>query len=856
MVTEELTSDLADQMVKDAVKFCATQFLDGDIQSTLKALRDGRQDICIQFSNNLGAQIAEYLGKMDKTVKAIYEYSIDPQSIRVHENHSTVTMPFGINLVSWVGRKSAALNALVITMTAALDEAQRKLSIGDSEHVSFPLDVKMVDDNEVKNHHGYAVIVHSELIRSMQVWPQIDQPPRTTAAESSGRRDNELLDLLTSFDPEFASEDRIINHALAIERTPENQRGALEYHLTKLKVALIRKVISDQLSYINIAKKWFTVDDLANIYERRIGYGRIGGKAAGLLLAEKILNRAADDQVKNSIHIPQSYFIGSDVIYIFSVMNGLMHWNDQKYKPEEDIRKDYPTIVEQFEQGEFPPEVLSALEDILAEIGDRPLIVRSSSQLEDNFGTVFAGKYDSHYCPNQGTAENRLKSLTTAIARTFASTLKPEALLYRRMKGLQDYDERMAVLIQTVQGEKFDKYFFPQASGVAFSRNLYRWSPDIRREAGFVRLVWGFGTRAVGRTGDDYPRLVALSHPRLQPDDSAEAITRYSQHFVDLIDLEENTFKTKDIHDVITPNYKALRYITQLEQDNYLSTPRMRVSWEDIPRLVITFDEFIHRTKFAEIISKILRTIEENYHNAVDMEFTVQIKNPQEREPDIKISLLQCRPQPQLQETHQVQIPKGIPDEDIIFSSHFIVPRGFLTNIQYVVFIDHKAYFSLATSASRSEVSGVISKLNTCLDEKSFICIGPGRWGSTNTDLGVFVSYADIFKAGALIELSGQGIGPAPEPSLGTHFFQDLMEAQIYPLTINFDQEGFAFNQNFFFNTPNVLTRWIDASPEMENTIRLIDVNDFRSGHHIEIVMDDEDNHALAYLCPTKSHSR
>ena len=97
---------------------------------------------------------------------------------------------------------------------------------------------------------------------------------------------------------------------------------------------------------------------------------------------------------------------------------------------------------------------------------------------------------------------------------------------------MQDYDERMAILIQVVKGEKFKDYFFPQAAGVAFSRNLYRWAPQIRREDGFIRLVWGMGTRAVDRVGNDYPRLVALSHPLLRPNSSPEAIRRYSQQLL------------------------------------------------------------------------------------------------------------------------------------------------------------------------------------------------------------------------------------------------------------------------------------------------------------------------------------
>ena len=115
---------------------------------------------------------------------------------------------------------------------------------------------------------------------------------------------------------------------------------------------------------------------------------------------------------------------------------------------------------------------------------------------------------------------SHVKALLNAIARVYASTINPDALLYRRSKGLQDYDERMAILIMVVEGEQFKDYYLPDLAGVAFSRNLYRWAPQIRREDGFVRLVWGLGTRAVDRTVGDYARIVCLDDP-LRPSPSS-----------------------------------------------------------------------------------------------------------------------------------------------------------------------------------------------------------------------------------------------------------------------------------------------------------------------------------------------
>jgi phosphoenolpyruvate synthase/pyruvate phosphate dikinase len=117
-----------------------------------------------------------------------------------------------------------------------------------------------------------------------------------------------------------------------------------------------------------------------------------------------------------------------------------------------------------------------------------------------------------------------LTDLLDAVRRIYASTLNPDAILYRQKHQLIDYDERMAILLQTVKGESYGRYFFPTVAGVGFSQNSYRWNPDIRKEDGFLRMVWGLGTRAVDRLANDYTRIVALSHPRLRPESTASAV--------------------------------------------------------------------------------------------------------------------------------------------------------------------------------------------------------------------------------------------------------------------------------------------------------------------------------------------
>jgi hypothetical protein len=665
--------------------------------------------------------------------------------------------------------------------------------------------------------------------------------------ETLAERGGGTEDLRMSFNPELAPQSMLFEQAMTIEKMPPDELAQHEARLQEIKVVLIRTLISDQLAYVKIAKDWFTIADLNEIRTHKIGQGKIGGKAAGMLLAARILIEEGDEDIRQSLHLPESYFIGADMTYTFMALNGLMHWADQKYKLEEQIQADYPKIQKEFLEGEFPLDILDKFRALLDHVGHQPLIVRSSSLLEDNFGTSFAGKYESHFCPNQGSPEKNLEDLTRAIIRIYASILNPDALLYRRAKGLQDYDERMAVLIQIVQGAKFGRYYLPQAAGVAFSRNLYRWTPQIRRDDGFLRLVWGLGTRAVDRVGNDYPRLVALSHPLLRPIISAKAIRRYSQRYVDLIDLEDNQFKTMPIKDVLNTQYPVLRYLAQVDQGGYLAPIRMMRRQGNMDNLVLTFDELFRRTPIAKHLTNILQILEKNYHSPVDTEFTIHIPNPNSPHPDVKISLLQCRPQSQLSES-EASLPQNLDEKCIVFATPRMAPKGRVRNICYVIFVSPEGYYALPTPSARAELGRTIGLLNAALKDETFICIGPGRWGTTNPDLGVHIGYADIYHTRALVEVTGRGQGSEPEASFGTHFFQDLVEANIYPLAIYLNDEDAIFNRDFFYETPNSLKKFLPDHENLENCLRLIEVASFNRQHHLELVMDDDAGLSVAYL--------
>jgi hypothetical protein len=645
------------------------------------------------------------------------------------------------------------------------------------------------------------------------------------------------------FNPELAPLEMLLNKAQQYESLPPDDRAQVQHHLEEIIVVLVRTVVSDQLNFVHIAKAYFTVDDFRAIRSRRIGNGKIGGKAAGMLLAQKILDTEAPELAQH-ITVPESYFIGADVFYDFISLNNLEY--NQKYKSADQIRAEYPIIRAEYEKGRFPEEVAERLRAILDRAGNTPLIVRSSSLLEDNFGTSFAGKYESHFCPNQGTPRENLRDLTLAIRRIYASVYNPDALFYRRRMGLLDYDERMAILLQVVQGQSYHRYFFPALAGVALGRAPIVWNARLRRDEGFVRMVNGLGTRAVNRVADDYPRLITLSHPTLRPETSPQAIQHYSQHYIDLIDLEANEFATVPIKDVLKADYDPLRWIASINEDDTLM-PLVSLGRNVTPdRFVLTFDNLVQRTNFVHLIKNSLLTLNRRYNAPVEMEFAATI-TPTSGRPNVTLHLLQCRPQSSLREAQVRPVPVDLAAPDRLFISSRMVPQGQVSDIEYIFFVKPQCYSALPAER-RHGLARVIGRLNKNLEGRHFIMLGPGRWGSANIDLGVPISYADIYNSSALVELAYSQKGTTPEPSYGTHFFQDLVESQIYPLAVYPDQPGDLLNEEFFNRARNQLAALLPEAADYADCLKVIYVPGERPNTSLEISMDGE--RAVAYFAP------
>ena len=613
-----------------------------------------------------------------------------------------------------------------------------------------------------------------------------------------------------------------------------------------LRMELIKTLISLRSEYFEIARKYFSLEDIEKIHNRLIGSGRIGGKAAGMLLARKILDLAAEEDIpelKDVLQNHDSYYIGSDVFFEFLLDNDLLYLLSQQYKDRKAIVSEFPKLRQHFLKGSFRPETLSQLRQVLEHYGTQPIIVRSSSLLEDNFGYAFAGKYDSVFCTNQGEFEDRFHDFLNAIKLVYSSVLKPDALLYRIKRKLIYTDEQMGVLVMRVEGRQVNDKLMPIIAGVGFSRNFYPWSPRINIDRGLLRIVFGMGTRAVDRVGNDYPRMIALSHPNIRPVLYESEIRRYSQHSIDLIDLSSDRFMTMQLDEIIgMENLPAYKYLFSVYKDGILSDPISFMECKSAKAKVLTFNNLIKKTPFASIMDKILLKLEEGYGIPVDIEFVADIQEKGR----IRINLLQCRPLSEVRDQKDVSLPDHVDPKDILFQTDNCVNTALVDNLQYIVYVDSDAYQELPRD-NKSQVGRAIGRINGIIEaaNESCILIGPGRWGSNNIDLGVNVTYADIDASSVIVEVAKSSGGYVPEVSYGTHFFQDLVEDRIFYLAVYPGLANNFLNEEYLRNEGNVFKDMAPEFKKLSSVVRVIKIDGAQKG--FRLVMDRQKNRAVCY---------
>jgi hypothetical protein len=600
--------------------------------------------------------------------------------------------------------------------------------------------------------------------------------------------------------------------------------------------------------FIQLADRYFTLKDLFEIRNRLIGAGRIGGKAAGMLLARCILLSLKEEEgidFSERLDDHDSFYVGSDVFFTFLVNNDLFRLRLHLTCNSETSREEFQEIEQRFLDGHFSATIQEQFRAMLDYYGQAPIIIRSSSLLEDSFGNAFAGKYSSVFCPNQGPPEVRLAEFMKAVKLVYASALNPDALCYRSKRGLGEYDEQMAILVQRVSGIPYHHYFFPTLAGVAFSRNLYAWNDRIDTRQGIIRLVLGLGTRAVDRVDSDYPRMIAISHPHLRPEVGAK-VSKYSQHYMDLIDLKNNQFKTCLLTDVLSDDdYPDLHLLVSTMHDHYPYDPISKKVLGSKDQWAFTFNNLIRQTDLVPFIRKILVKLEEAYGQPVDIEFTASINSTNR----ININLVQCRPLYLPGSPEEVSIPASLDRRQVLFRAHRMICGGSVDQIRYILYIDPRRYTHLDYELKKS-LGRLVGQINRhpLIRSNKIMMMGPGRWGTSNIALGVNVSYADIDNASVLVEVALEEEGHVPEVSYGTHFFHDLIEARIIYLPVYPADPVADLQRKFFETSSNILPEWLPEAGEYEAILRLIDVPRVTEGAFAQVVADPQRQQAVCFL--------
>ncbi|MCX5696316.1 MAG: phosphoenolpyruvate synthase [Candidatus Omnitrophica bacterium] len=628
---------------------------------------------------------------------------------------------------------------------------------------------------------------------------------REKTAESAKRN-------LDYWDRLFIDAEELIKNKVSKEKIIETIKKLCGIMITKNK-----KILS-------LAIRHFSLEELIEIKSRLIGTGFIGGKAVGMLLARKILSKdkTLDWQKISEPH--DSFYIGSDIFYSYMVHNRWWKLHMQQ-KSEEGYFNLAKVLKEKMLYGVFPEEIMERFQQIIEYFGSSPIIIRSSSLLEDDFGNAFAGKYESVFLANQGTPEQRYIQFAEAVKRIYASTMNEDALVYRKQRGLDKLDEQMALLVQRVSGAHRKDYFFPELAGVGVSYNTYVWNNSIDPEAGMLRLVFGLGTRSVNRVEGDYPRMVALADPLRRPYAEKDDLRKYSQHEVDLINTKANILETVPFEKLIQE--KAVPDISRLAVKDYESMSRMRERSEEERDLwILTLDApFDKESTLADCFKKMLKILQENYHYPVEIEFTVNFT----KDNVYKINLLQCRPLQTKGLGQKVDLPKQVNKKNILFDSEgYFLGGNISQKIEWVIYVDPGKYSKLILS-DKYEVARIVGKLNRTIKDKEelpTLLMGPGRWGTTTPSLGIPVKFAEINNIAVLAEVAFSEGNLMPELSFGTHFFQDLVETSIFYVALFPEEKKAVFNQAWLKESKNIFTDLIPESAKFENLIGVYGVGD------------------------------
>ena len=586
-----------------------------------------------------------------------------------------------------------------------------------------------------------------------------------------------------------------------------------------------------------LVRKHFKPEDYFRIRDHMVGTGMVGGKTCGMLLARAII-RNLSPAISSVLEPHDSFYVGSDVFYTYIVDNDF--WDLRvRQRTEEGYFKLAGELAERLKNGKFSGETQEQFTHILEYYGQDPYIVRSSSILEDGFDNAFAGKYESVFCANRGTPEERLEEFENAVRTVYASSAGLSALDYRKRRGLDRRDEQMALLVMRVSGSAYGSYYMPCAAGVGYSFSPYKFLNDIDSSAGMLRLVMGLGTSAVDRTEGSYPRLVSLDKPESTNFTTTAEKHRFSQRKAEAVDLKARTLNRIPLEE-LEPVLPAFVKNQVLEHDaDAEASLQERGVWRDV--CFISCLGLVRNCRMMEQMRQMMHLIQQEYGEPVDIEFTINVSENRE----YMINLLQCRPLQVLQDTGGITVPEDVPEENILLETRG-ASMGLSRKIRLdmIVYVDPVKYYHL-TYPKKTEIAVLIGKINWKYREqgKHMLLMVPGRIGTSSPELGVPTAFSDISGFDAICEMAESRAGYNPELSYGSHIFQDLVEAQILYMAMFPGKRTLHFRPELLNRLPNIISE-IPGGAEYRDTVCLADA----SGLTCELYHDLAKEHILLHI--------
>ncbi len=526
----------------------------------------------------------------------------------------------------------------------------------------------------------------------------------------------------------------------------------------------------------------------------RIGDGSIGGKARGLAFLNSVikLNKLYSKFENVLVTIPRTVIISTDVFDEFMESNELFDIALSNSSDEE--------ILKHFLKAKLPVSLKDDL-NAFVKVVSTPLAIRSSSKLEDSYYQPFAGIYSTYMIPKLPDNKSMVRMLSNAIKGVYASVYYKSSKSYMNATSNVIDEEKMGIIIQEVCGTQHGNLFYPTMSGVARSVNFYPIGNE-KVEDGMVRIGFGLGKLIVEgglslRFSPKYPRKVLqLSSP-----DMALKSTQKEFYALDLA-KERFTFSTDD-----GLNLKKLPVTeaADLSEFKYIASTydyeshMIRDGAFGKGKKVITFSQILNNRLFplSDILNDLLRIGQEEMRNQVEIEFAVDFS--QERQGVVFFNALQIRPIVENDATLGTDLG-DISDDDAIIVSNSAMGNGVITDVCDVVFVKPESFDPAQTKKIASDLEDLNNKF--IKEDRYYVLIGPGRWGSQDPWLGVPVKWPQISQAKVIVESGLENF--RVDPSQGTHFFQNLTAFRVGYFTINpFIQDGY-YDIDFLKNQPPV----------------------------------------------------